>query len=112
MGSLKCAEFLQKKSGASRRLLTSWIRCHPSVSGSRDRTDAEQLPWAKVEKEMIQEKGLDPTVADKIGQYVKQKGAGQEGKHGSQTPHQTPTYSVIRGTEATAITPARLCPRV
>ena len=40
-----------------------------------------QLPWAEVKKEMTQEKGLDPTVADKIGQYVKHKGTGLEGKH-------------------------------
>jgi len=32
---------------------------------------------------MTQEKGLDPTVADKIGQYVKLKGAGLEGERRS-----------------------------
>lgn len=30
---------------------------------------------------MTQEKGLDSTVADKIGQYVKLKGAGLKGEH-------------------------------
>ena len=112
MESLKCAAFLRKKSGASRRLSTSWIRCHLFVSGVLDRTDANQLPWAEVKKEMTQEKGLDPTVADKIGQYVKQKGASQEGKHGPPIPHPALTSSVIRCTEATAITPARFCPRL
>jgi len=33
-----------------------------------------QLPWAEVRKEMTEEKGLDPMVADKIGDYVKLKG--------------------------------------
>jgi histidyl-tRNA synthetase len=33
-----------------------------------------QLPWAEVKKEMTEEKGLDPVVADKIGEYVKHKG--------------------------------------
>ena len=31
-------------------------------------------PWAEVKKEMTEEKGLDPAVADKIGEYVKHKG--------------------------------------
>ena len=33
-----------------------------------------QLPWADVKKEMTDEKGLSPEVADKIGEYVKLKG--------------------------------------
>lgn len=33
-----------------------------------------QLPWAEVKREMTNEKGLDPAVADKIGEYVKHKG--------------------------------------
>lgn len=32
------------------------------------------MAWADVKKEMTEEKGLDPTVADKIGEYVKHKG--------------------------------------
>jgi histidyl-tRNA synthetase len=35
----------------------------------------EQLPWEEVKKEMTDEKGLQPDVADKIGEYVKLKGA-------------------------------------
>jgi histidyl-tRNA synthetase len=42
--------------------------CHILVSYS------PQLPWPNVRKEMIDEKGLDPTTADKIGSYVKHKG--------------------------------------
>jgi hypothetical protein len=34
-----------------------------------------QLPWVEVKKEMTGEKGLDPAIADKIGEYVKHKGA-------------------------------------
>ena len=33
-----------------------------------------QLPWLDVRKEMVEEKGLDPSVADRIGVYVKLKG--------------------------------------
>lgn len=33
-----------------------------------------KLPWVEVRKEMTEEKGLDPQVADKIGEYVKHKG--------------------------------------
>ena len=33
-----------------------------------------QLPWEEVKAEMVGEKGLDPSVADKIGEYVKLKG--------------------------------------
>ena len=36
--------------------------------------DNFQLPWSEVKKEMTEEKGLDPAVADKIGEYVKHKG--------------------------------------
>lgn len=32
------------------------------------------MSWVDVKKEMTDEKGLDPTVADKIGEYVKLKG--------------------------------------
>ena len=35
---------------------------------------ASQLSWSEVRKEMIEEKDLDPIVADKIGEYVKLKG--------------------------------------
>ena len=33
-----------------------------------------KLPWEDVRKEMTEEKGLDGTVADKIGEYVVKKG--------------------------------------
>ena len=79
----KYAVSLQKRSGASHRLSTSWIRCRLSATGARDCPHATQLPWAEVKKEMTQEKGLDPTVADKIGQYVKLKGTGLDGERHS-----------------------------
>jgi hypothetical protein len=63
-----------------------------------------------VKKEMTQEKGLDPTVADKIGQYVKLKGAGLEGKHRSPVPSSVLTLTVTRGTETVATTPAGFHP--
>lgn len=33
-----------------------------------------QLPWEDVKSEMVGEKGLEPSVADKIGEYVKLRG--------------------------------------
>lgn len=32
------------------------------------------MAWSEVKKEMVEEKGLDPAAADKIGEYVKHKG--------------------------------------
>ncbi|KAH0579167.1 Histidyl-tRNA synthetase [Termitomyces sp. J132] len=43
-----------------------------AISSAVDKLD--KLPWAEVKKEMTEEKGLDSTVADKIGEYVKLKG--------------------------------------
>ncbi|KIK68467.1 hypothetical protein GYMLUDRAFT_54097 [Collybiopsis luxurians FD-317 M1] len=43
-----------------------------TISSAVDKLD--KLPWADVKKEMTEEKSLDPTVADKIGDYVKHKG--------------------------------------
>ncbi|KAH9964109.1 histidyl-tRNA synthetase [Russula dissimulans] len=42
------------------------------ISSAVDKLD--KLPWSEVKKEMTDEKGLDPTSADKIGEYVKHKG--------------------------------------
>ncbi|THU84801.1 histidyl-tRNA synthetase [Dendrothele bispora CBS 962.96] len=42
------------------------------ISSAVDKLD--KLPWTEVKKEMTDEKGLDPTSADKIGEYVKLKG--------------------------------------
>ncbi|KAJ4490119.1 histidine-tRNA ligase [Lentinula aciculospora] len=43
-----------------------------AISSAVDKLD--KAPWADVKKEMTEEKGLDPSVADKIGEYVKHKG--------------------------------------
>ncbi|TEB32572.1 histidine-tRNA ligase [Coprinellus micaceus] len=43
-----------------------------TISSAVDKLD--KAPWAEVKKEMTEEKGLDPAVADKIGEYVKLKG--------------------------------------
>ncbi|EJD03557.1 histidyl-tRNA synthetase [Fomitiporia mediterranea MF3/22] len=43
-----------------------------SISSAVDKLD--KSPWSEVKKEMCEEKGLDPAVADKIGEYVKLKG--------------------------------------
>lgn len=43
-----------------------------TISSAVDKLD--KLPWADVRKEMVDEKGLDPAVADKIEGYVVRKG--------------------------------------
>lgn len=43
-----------------------------TISSAVDKLD--KLPWADVRKEMTEEKGLDGEIADKIGEYVVQKG--------------------------------------
>jgi histidyl-tRNA synthetase len=43
-----------------------------TISSAVDKLD--KLPWEEVRKEMIDEKGLGAEVADKIGEYVVQKG--------------------------------------
>ncbi|OCK75524.1 histidyl-tRNA synthetase [Lepidopterella palustris CBS 459.81] len=42
------------------------------ISSAVDKLD--KLPWEEVKKEMTEEKGLAPEVADEIGKYVKLKG--------------------------------------
>lgn len=46
-----------------------------TISSAVDKLD--KSPWEEVRKEMTEEKGLDPEVADRIGEYVVRKG-GQE----------------------------------
>merc|ERR1711997_399150 len=46
-----------------------------TICSSVDKLD--KSPWEEVKKEMVEEKHLDPDIADKIGQYVKLSG-GQE----------------------------------
>lgn len=43
-----------------------------TISSAVDKLD--KLPWLEVRKEMTDEKGLDPAVADLIGEYVQLKG--------------------------------------
>ncbi|KDQ18236.1 hypothetical protein BOTBODRAFT_53021 [Botryobasidium botryosum FD-172 SS1] len=43
-----------------------------TISSAVDKLD--KSPWEEVRREMTEEKGLDPAVADKIGEYVKLKG--------------------------------------
>jgi histidyl-tRNA synthetase len=44
-----------------------------TISSAVDKLD--KLPWEDVKKEMCEEKGLAPDVADRIGEYVKLKGS-------------------------------------
>ncbi|XP_023220595.1 histidine--tRNA ligase, cytoplasmic-like [Centruroides sculpturatus] len=43
-----------------------------TICSSVDKLD--KMSWEEVRKEMIDEKGLDPTIADEIGEYVSQHG--------------------------------------
>ena len=43
-----------------------------TICSSVDKLD--KSPWDEVKKEMVDEKHLDPEIADKIGQYVKRSG--------------------------------------
>jgi len=43
-----------------------------AISSAVDKLD--KAPWEEVRKEMVEQKGLDPAVADKIGEYVIKKG--------------------------------------
>jgi len=43
-----------------------------TICSSVDKLD--KSPWDEVKKEMVEEKHLDPEIADKIGQYVKRSG--------------------------------------
>jgi histidyl-tRNA synthetase len=43
------------------------------ISSAVDKLD--KMPWADVRKEMVDDKGLDPEVADRIEQYVMNKGS-------------------------------------
>ncbi|RKF64090.1 Histidine--tRNA ligase, mitochondrial [Erysiphe neolycopersici] len=43
-----------------------------AISSAIDKLD--KAPWEEVRKEMVDQKGLNPEIADKIGEYVIQKG--------------------------------------
>ncbi|CAK7275545.1 Cytoplasmic and mitochondrial histidine tRNA synthetase [Sporothrix epigloea] len=43
-----------------------------TISSAVDKLD--KAPWADVKKEMVEEKGLEESVADRIGEYVKHNG--------------------------------------
>ncbi|KAI5793139.1 hypothetical protein EDC01DRAFT_615755 [Geopyxis carbonaria] len=46
-----------------------------AISSAVDKLD--KSPWTEVRREMTEEKGLDPEIADKIGQYVVKKGGAE-----------------------------------
>mmetsp|Transcript_59124 Transcript_59124/g.70537 ORF Transcript_59124/g.70537 Transcript_59124/m.70537 type:complete len:908 (+) Transcript_59124:70-2793(+) len=47
-----------------------------TICSAVDKLDKE--PWSEVKREMVQDKGLDPDVADRIGKFVLQKGKPKE----------------------------------
>lgn len=74
MVSSKYAVFLPTKSAQSHLRSTSLTKYGAAYLTRIKSLTSLQLPWAEVKKEMTEEKGLDPSVADKIGEYVKHKG--------------------------------------
>ncbi|KAF8327586.1 uncharacterized protein EI90DRAFT_3126923 [Cantharellus anzutake] len=46
-----------------------------TISSAVDKLD--KLPWSEVKREMTEDKGLDPVVADQIGEFVKLKGGSE-----------------------------------
>ncbi|KAJ3120061.1 Cytoplasmic and mitochondrial histidine tRNA synthetase [Nowakowskiella sp. JEL0407] len=46
-----------------------------AISSAVDKLD--KMPWEEVKKEMVEQKGLDASVADKIGEYVKLRGGAE-----------------------------------
>ncbi|KAF7721045.1 Cytoplasmic and mitochondrial histidine tRNA synthetase [Apophysomyces ossiformis] len=46
-----------------------------SISSAVDKLD--KLPWEEVQREMTEQKGLEPAVADKIGAYIRLQGGQQ-----------------------------------
>ncbi|XP_031623696.1 histidine--tRNA ligase, cytoplasmic-like [Contarinia nasturtii] len=63
----------------------------------------DKSPWAEVRREMIEEKGLDETVADKIGEYVQLSGNVELVDQLLQNEHLTKAPSAVAGLEATKL---------
>lgn len=63
----------------------------------------QQSPWADVRREMIEEKGLDETVADKIGEYVQLSGNVELVDKLLQNEHLNKVPSAVAGLEATKL---------
>lgn len=58
-----------------------------------------QVPWAEVRNEMTQEKGLDETIADKIGEYIKMSGSTELIDELQKNEHLNKIPSVTKGLE-------------
>lgn len=62
-----------------------------------------QSPWAEVRREMIEEKGLDELVADKIGEYVRLNGNVELVNQLLQNDHLVKSRSAVAGLQATKL---------
>lgn len=62
-----------------------------------------QSPWAEVRREMIDEKGLDESVADKIGEYVQLSGNVELVEQLLQNEHLRKSPAAVAGLEATKL---------
>lgn len=62
-----------------------------------------QTPWAEVRREMIEEKGLDENVADKIGEYVQLNGNIELVDELLKNEHLTKVPAAVAGLEATKL---------
>lgn len=63
----------------------------------------QQSPWVDVRREMIEEKGLDETVADKIGEYVQLSGNIELVDKLLQNEHLNKVPAAVAGLEATKL---------
>lgn len=72
-----------------------------TICSSVDKLD--KSPWAEVRREMIEEKGLDELVADKIGEYVQLSGNLELVEKLLQNEHLIKVPAAVAGLEATKL---------
>lgn len=72
-----------------------------TISSAVDKLD--KSPWEEVRREMVEDKGLEPSVADKIGEYVKLKGGREIITQLLEMPEVTGNASAKQGCEDMAL---------
>ncbi|KAF2263992.1 histidyl-tRNA synthetase [Lojkania enalia] len=72
-----------------------------TISSAVDKLD--KSPWEEVRREMVEDKALDPAVADKIGEYVKYKGGREIVTQLLEIPEVTANASAKKGLEDMAL---------
>ncbi|KAF2182254.1 histidyl-tRNA synthetase [Zopfia rhizophila CBS 207.26] len=72
-----------------------------AISSAVDKLD--KSPWEEVQREMVEDKGLDPAVADRIGEYVKLKGGREIVTRLQEMPEVSANASAKQGLEEMAL---------